>query len=493
MDSPDELIRYLIKTEGAEASRRAFDDVTKGMKENTQASNENAHAHSENARAHSELLEQQHKLAQGVNQLRFALGQLAPDLMSTVESFHFAAAGGKAFAEALGIAAGGGLIIGGVIGALTLLADHQKEAAEEAKKHAEALEHEAKVAEEAKKVFDALVAKNLHRPGDINPDEQQELNTLGRALYDARNGPAEERKRLRDAYNAAKERSDERRYRETEARRAEALDFQAEADEADRPDAVKSATSTAKGKYDIDDTEQRIREVQAADDRYFKNYLDRMSQELDAKDLLRRQDRDREKAQLEQSEQDYEGMIARQRAVHADLQEDEKRALARRQSDSDTYKKVGIDAFTSVGSVGINALQEVVKGHHLAFKQIIGSIGDAMVASGTRWLFEGLAMALIPGMQANGLALAGIGTAEIGAGLALGAASSGGSVGGSGGGSQGRQEFQQAHSPLAATPGNGSPNPNVVNVYFQSTMTPTPRDAIAIQRAMQEGQRQGYV
>lgn len=81
----------------------------------------------------------------------------------------------------------------------------------------------------------------------------------------------------------------------------------------------------------------------------------------------------------------------------------------------------------AVGGAGISAFQAMAKGQKVSTRQIIGAIGDQMVAEGSRWLFTGAAKLLMGDPSGGGLI--GVGTAEIAAGIAMGAAGASGGGG----------------------------------------------------------------
>jgi hypothetical protein len=135
-------------------------------------------------------------------------------------------------------------------------------------------------------------------------------------------------------------------------------------------------------------------------------------------------------------------------------------------------------------------LSELAKGHKLAIGQIIESLGDQLVATGTITLFQGLGRALSSyGLDPTSEAMIALGGVEVGAGLAMGAAgakAAGGSNAGKGGGSAGAGGSQQAASPNA---GGGSQNapaqPMIINITTPSVISPSAEEGLMIQKAVQ--------
>lgn len=118
-----------------------------------------------------------------------------------------------------------------------------------------------------------------------------------------------------------------------------------------------------------------------------------------------------------------------------------------------------LGAMQAVGAASINALQMIAKGQKVTGRQIVASIGDTLVAEGQRWLFTGLARSLMG--DPSGTALIGIGTAEIAAGIGMGAVGGSGAPSGAGAG-MGAGPAEPLSSPLRAD--NGRSTHVVVNV-----------------------------
>lgn len=146
-----------------------------------------------------------------------------------------------------------------------------------------------------------------------------------------------------------------------------------------------------------------------------------------------------------------------------------------------------LQAGEMVASAGIHALSELAKGHKISAREIMSGIGDEMVASGTRWLFEGLAQEIIN--PAGGTALIGIGAAEIAAGIGFGAASADRSgAGGGGSGARTRVSEPTYYGGSAA-----SNNPGSVIVNMPTVVSPSAADGQRVVQAVMQARRQGLV
>jgi hypothetical protein len=164
-------------------------------------------------------------------------------------------------------------------------------------------------------------------------------------------------------------------------------------------------------------------------------------------------------------------------------------------------RDVSIDAWEAIGSAGIQSLSALVQGQKVSMKAVVASIGDAMVAGGTRAVFEGLAINATPFSFGAGTPLITVGGEEIGAGLAFGAASRlfGGAAGGGGGrqsgpGFYGDRWFDKrpggAIEPSARL-GNDAGAGGNTYIVNQSMLVPTAQAGAAARRAMREADRQG--
>lgn len=187
----------------------------------------------------------------------------------------------------------------------------------------------------------------------------------------------------------------------------------------------------------------------------------------------------------------------------------QKRLDQQRKQSNAELTNMANEAWESAAAVGIQSLAAVAKGQKVTTKQILASLGDEMVASGTHWLFEGIirSAAGLPG----GPVMVGAATAEIAAGLALDAASAGapGVSGFSGNASATRDSSPGGAvywdpttsrfvrgSPYAPVPGPAAPAGGAT-IYqtnnYHSTFAPRREDAEAMVRATGEGLRSGVM
>lgn len=179
---------------------------------------------------------------------------------------------------------------------------------------------------------------------------------------------------------------------------------------------------------------------------------------------------------------------------------------AQEQANAETYQQMGTRAYQQVSVIGINALSALAKGQHVTGKMILASVGDMMVAEGTRTIFQGLAMSANPLTPGAGAGMIGVGTAEIAAGISIGAATRGSTA--SSGGSTGTpvatapngQVYWNGSSwergnPYAPAPANANYGTQPVNVYntvqMSSVVAPNDQDGIRVQRALDEAHRSG--
>lgn len=157
-------------------------------------------------------------------------------------------------------------------------------------------------------------------------------------------------------------------------------------------------------------------------------------------------------------------------------------------------------------STAMRTLSEVVKGHKLQAGAFFEALGDQMVAEGTRVLFQATAMEFIPGMQGPGAALYAVGLAEIAAGLAMGAAGargSGGSTtlqrqsdgagkGGSGGGGGGSALDGNFANPMWPSGNQAPQGGGATNIYISmpTVTSPTAEDGARVRMALGQASRQ---
>jgi hypothetical protein len=129
-------------------------------------------------------------------------------------------------------------------------------------------------------------------------------------------------------------------------------------------------------------------------------------------------------------------------------------------------------------STGIESFQELAKGHKLTLASLLESTGDAIVADGTKNLWTAAGILANPFTAAAGGPLMAVALSEIAAGMAMGAAGARGAGAGHGGGGSAnptRQSDQYNYQPQPAT------QSNVIHVH---TLTPTVDAGIAINKSI---------
>lgn len=174
--------------------------------------------------------------------------------------------------------------------------------------------------------------------------------------------------------------------------------------------------------------------------------------------------------------------------------EDEKRAGIEQKVAArwDDMRSAGAQAFTTVATVGLDALHKLSKGYKMSAKEFLGAIGDGIWASGVQHFLMGVANTFIPGMQASAAGLMAVGGVEMATGLAFGAATRGaGSSAGAGGGGG-----RESATPISSDD-TGRRNQNrtvhVQENHFHSVVPYTDDQAESIANTMGQGVRSGRV
>ena len=151
---------------------------------------------------------------------------------------------------------------------------------------------------------------------------------------------------------------------------------------------------------------------------------------------------------------------------------------------------IGVQTSQMMAGAALKGISEVVKGHKLQMGAIVEGIGDQMVAQGTAHLFQGMAAAVLGTPAA---ALLGIGSAEIAAGLALGAVGARG-AGGSASESKAAEKASRDDprggptdtDPYRNTFSPGINQPSVINIYLPSVLSATAEDGVRIRDALKQ-------
>jgi hypothetical protein len=125
-------------------------------------------------------------------------------------------------------------------------------------------------------------------------------------------------------------------------------------------------------------------------------------------------------------------------------------------------------------------------------KAMVQSIGDILIASGTKAIAEGGIWSATPFMWGSGTPMVIAGGAAIAAGIGMGAASRGMSGGGGGGASTGTPQLAPA-SPVAVDRTGGDTRPTVINVTMPTVVSPSAEDGERVTRALEEARRQGRI
>lgn len=167
----------------------------------------------------------------------------------------------------------------------------------------------------------------------------------------------------------------------------------------------------------------------------------------------------------------------------------EKEAMFAREAELEKMR-IGIIGATAGAMTG--ELAKVAKGQKASAGAMIESIGDFMVADGTRAMLQGAVMSANPLTPGIGGPLIAAGAIELAAGLGLGAvgARNGGSStqqSASGGG--GAPQQARATSPYASTSGALSSGGNTVIVNMPTVVSPGPEDGRRVQQAAEQAQR----
>lgn len=201
------------------------------------------------------------------------------------------------------------------------------------------------------------------------------------------------------------------------------------------------------------------------------------------------------RAALEAKEADNVAFLDAHRSFREDLLEEDRRyheANAALEAEAakrrERYQGVAIDAAQSLERVSISGMQKIAKGQKFTVRELLSGIGDEMVAGGTKWIMEGTGRLIASyGTDPSGWGLIGLGSAEVGFGLGLGAATRAGSPGGSAGGRQ------RPMSPMGGGGGGGPSEPQHITINMPTVVSPGPQDGVRVQQALDEARRSGLV
>ena len=172
--------------------------------------------------------------------------------------------------------------------------------------------------------------------------------------------------------------------------------------------------------------------------------------------------------------------------------EELKRIEERREAEAKS-REMALAGAQILGNTMISTLQAVAKGQKVTGKAIVGTIGDQLVASGTKTLWEGIALSANPFALGSGAGMIGVGTSMIAAGIGMGAIGASGGKGGGGGGSRrADNNAPQAVSPNATTRGiNNGSNGQPIVINMPTVVSPGAEDGRRVRLALQEADRRG--
>ena len=443
---------------------------------------------------------------------------------------------GMAMSQLLGVVGGGpGMIAAGVVGGIALLATYFAKAAEESEKLAEQTK---KNAEELKAYLESIngirdaVAQRFSASsersayekkfyaGELSSKEYAAERQAAKEMYDQRQ---EIDKRVQAALKAG-DRTGLLAAREAQdkilgapLRGEKAREFEQAAREREKMQADnQAALDSMRGLEGVADADLDANK-KATGGGYGFVSADAIQNQLKSIDQLMTDSRNREREaqaaynsavyadSMDRAQKQYESEKAlRDKA----FEDDKKRTADKRKMEERTYQlmqernKAFSDSASNVAQIGANTtikmFSDLAKGHKVALGAVLEGIGDQMVAEGTRVLFQAAAFAFIPGMQAAASGLAGVGAAEIAAGMTLGAAgarSEGGSNSGNGGQPAGAGPARGGTNyadPFANTAryGDSSSGPTIVNVTMPTVLTATAADGERIVQAVRKLERQ---
>jgi hypothetical protein len=199
---------------------------------------------------------------------------------------------------------------------------------------------------------------------------------------------------------------------------------------------------------------------------------------------------EKRKQELAKEANDYYIELERERLSESVRMEEE--AFERKAQIKQQEKALWQGAIQDVGQLGIRAANEAAKGAAMSKKAMVQSIGDILIASGTKAIAEGGIWSATPFMWGSGTPMVIAGGAAIAAGIGMGAASRGMSGGGGGGASTGTPQLAPA-SPVAVDRTGGDTRPTVINVTMPTVVSPSAEDGERVTRALEEARRQGRI
>jgi hypothetical protein len=156
-------------------------------------------------------------------------------------------------------------------------------------------------------------------------------------------------------------------------------------------------------------------------------------------------------------------------------------------------QKVAIEAFTKIGGAALHMAVQAMAGHKLSARAAIAAIGDVIVADGERHVIQGGAE-LIATLGVKGGEEAAEGALEIGMGLTMGGARSGGGASAGGGAARGAAAAaSRPASPVAPNAATGAQNTIINNVNMPTVIRPDAQTGYHIQKHLDQAARQGLL
>lgn len=480
-ETVDEEIRFKIGAEGSEQVARLLADLNKTLGGtsaalDTAAASANkvktalprvADEAAKSTRAIGEMQRGTQKGAVVIGQLTQAVRTMSPELAVLTGGVGRA---GAALA-ALGSVSGGPVLFGitAAIAGFTTLAGWMKENEQRAKELADALEKD--VAERAAAAAEKIARARAVMDEALSPDSSSVRSNIAkqRELESGmRNLSGQERVSAFRALGVLRDQEQAQREADVNAAALKEISDLERAHFGDSRGGGRKKEEPFKATFDPPDKDNSQRE------RFL--FRDKGMDDFQAQSLKAAQE----------INQGWKQSVADRMEAESRAHEERMRLLEEEQDRVRELQGAGIEAFSAVGASGVRALAAIAKGQKVSGRQILSGIGDEMVGLGTKWLFEGLARTFLG--DPSGAALMGVGSAEIAAGIALGAATAKGGKSGGGSGGSGR-----AMSPTASpdSGGGAAADNRPIHIHFNSTFAPSAQDGERVVQAINEARRQG--
>ena len=396
-----------------------------------------------------------------------------------------------------------GIALGAATAAVALMGQAWSRSAEQAEEYKKAAEEAAKAMSyegRLKAIMESKDAAALQRKltqGGASPEQYQARLEELKGKIDASGGLTYGKGALQDQYrevmNAA---------RLTAQQEKDRAELEREIDVAGgMPSSGGGASASSGGgwksqRFDPSRPNDDPSKMLAALDAEAKSRVDAQKQLEDASKEARKQHLDEMKA-LDKDYADFESSIAEQRVETERLRASEQEAIKEAEAQQDAARR---QMMISIAGATANALTgelaKMAKGHKANAGAMIESIGDFMVADGTRAMLQGAVMSANPLTPGIGGGLIAAGAVELAAGLALGAvgARSGGSnsrpsgSGGAGSG-QGASAQGRATSPYASSGNALQGGSQTVIVNMPTVVSPSAEDGRRVQQATEKANR----